>query len=252
MSSNLYKSVEYIPVARTIGSRVLEILRGTGESAGVETSTDTNADSAAELDPEGNIIEAGTENENSAGKGNEETGGIDAEEMEKIAAEAEERGYKRGFNDLVAVKKEKMIKKLKKETAQLDLLLRKLGESKFHAVDQATGSVMELALALSRRITRCETRFRPEVMAKAVEETIRKFVSSGEVTLRMNPSDLARFEEKGITIDNGAVRFVEDSEVSTGGFLLNLETGDVDGRLESVESEMADLLEELYGKGASR
>lgn len=254
LSSSIYKSVEYVPEARTIGRRVLEILRGAGGAAvgGRETEAAENPAEAPEEGNAENSARSDTQSEVSMNEEGGETGLVDVKELEKAAAEAEERGYKKGFNDRIALDREKSIGRLKKEIAQLDLLLRQIGEAKFHAVEQATGSVIALAMALSRRITRCEIRFRPEVMSAAVQNTIRKFVSSGEATVRLNPSDLERFSGEGDSPGNEAVRFIGDSGIEKGGFLLQLESGEVDGRLESVESEMAILLEELYGKGAVR
>jgi len=97
--------------------------------------------------------------------------------------------------------------------------------------------LVELALAVARKVVGREVAVRPDTVAHLLHEAIGHLEHAGALTIRLNPADLERLSDlssqvlNGLT-DPGRVRFEADASLSVGGCFIESEAGDMDVRLE--------------------
>ncbi len=97
--------------------------------------------------------------------------------------------------------------------------------------------IVQLALAVARKVVGRELKADPEALAGIVCEALGRVESSGRITIKMNPEDLSRLSEIQPRIlsrftDSGLTVFAPDDAISPGGCLIETETGEIDARLE--------------------
>ena len=148
---------------------------------------------------------------------------------------------------------------------------RRLGEieasvrSRLEAVERALeqvfldweGRIMELALAISRRIVGEACEAPGEAAMHVARIALRKLGSEARVILRCHPQDLTTLErEKELWGGRGGVRKVvlePDETIGRGGVILETDTGTIDARIprltENVERALAQALEEERPSG---
>lgn len=107
--------------------------------------------------------------------------------------------------------------------------------------------IVELSLAISKKVIQREAEVRKEVVLDCVRAGLKALVAAGEVLLRVNPKDLevihqyksefARYSDgvKGVSIE-------ADENVSRGGCVIETTYGEVDVTFEGILSEIEERL----------
>ncbi len=148
---------------------------------------------------------------------------------------------------------------------------RKLGEveasirSRLEAIERSLEQVyldwesrlMELAMAISRRIVGKACEIPGEASMHVARMALRKLGSEARVILRCHPQDLTSLEvEKELWGGRGGARKVviePDESVGRGGIVIETDTGTIDARIprltENVERALAQALEEERPRG---
>lgn len=161
-----------------------------------------------------------------------------AEDLEQAAfcrgfSDGEKKGYEQGERDGrdAALKQiEPVLQSLRQMLAELESLRRR--ESR-----NLETELVELALAVARKVVGREVAVRPDTIAHLLHEAIGHLEHAGALTVRLNPADLERLSDlssqvlNGLT-DPGRVRFEADASLSVGGCFIESEAGDMDVRLE--------------------
>ena len=104
--------------------------------------------------------------------------------------------------------------------------------------------MIELAIAVAKQVVQSEIEARPDAMVLIVKAALEAAGSRKVMAVRVNPGDdelLA--EHRGDWLDSlESARLVSDPAISSGGCLIEVETGLIDARLESQLQEAARLL----------
>ena len=183
----------------------------------------------------------------------DEKGKLSLDGPEERAARIEEEAYAQGFTkgekDGLESGKEKLEPVLKNFR---EALLR-LEEIRKEIYLNAEKDIVNLVLAITRKIVCHEITSNKEVILRIVKEAIKKVVDHEEIKIRISPSDLqvlknARTELSNLVDNIQGVTFEEDETILHGGCIIETTSGDIDARiekqLEAVEEALKSELKE--------
>ncbi|MBO8141915.1 MAG: hypothetical protein H0Z37_07045 [Firmicutes bacterium] len=133
-------------------------------------------------------------------------------------------------------------------------VLAEAGRLRDEAAERHEAEVVELALAVSRQLVRRLDEVTPETVRQILEEWLPKAAGAREVTVRLNPADLAALErilpDLTARVDGGArVRWEADEGLSCGGCVIETDRGLVDARMETRLARLAEAVAAVVGHG---
>ena len=101
----------------------------------------------------------------------------------------------------------------------------------------AEKDIVDLVLAIARKIVCDELASNKEVVLRIVKEALKKVVDHEGIKIRVSPSDLQFIKNAGTElshlVDNiQGVTFVEDETILHGGCVIETDSGDIDARIE--------------------
>jgi len=103
---------------------------------------------------------------------------------ESMEREAYEKGYRAGEEAGLAMGRQKaeiLTDRLEKLVAELEGLRQRM-------LDELQPQILELSMAIAKRIVRDEIQHRPELIASMIRRAIEMLHSTGPVTIRLHPS----------------------------------------------------------------
>lgn len=162
------------------------------------------------------------------------------ETTQQIEREAHREGLTRGHAEAIG--------DMRRQIEQLDALLREAHTqvtAAHHAVATHTeGELIELAIAVAKQVVQSEIEARPDAMVLIVKAALEAVGSRKVMAVRVNPGDYELLaEHRGDLLGSlESARLVSDPAISSGGCLIEVETGLIDARLESQLQEAARLL----------
>lgn len=112
-------------------------------------------------------------------------------------------------------------------------------------IQNAEGELLDLALTIAERVVRSELTAKRDGVLPIVRDALAVARGRKILAIRVNPNDysgLAEHREELLASLEGA-RVVPDSEIEAGGCIVEVDTGLIDGRIESQLQEAARLLE---------
>jgi len=138
-----------------------------------------------------------------------------------------------------------------------DAMVRRLGETleelaslRQTLLQQSERQLVQLALAVARRIVRREIAADEELLMALARVALDKLGEAGQATIRLHPEDFARAAARGADRWEAAhVTVVADAAVSRGGCLVESPFGFVDASIDAQFQELARVL--LDGESAS-
>jgi flagellar biosynthesis/type III secretory pathway protein FliH len=147
--------------------------------------------------------------------------------------EGERSGFEQG-EKAGAAAAERELSRLKEGLLRL---LAELEDLHCKSCREMEGELVDLALAVARKITRHELNTRPETVAATLREVLSQVAHATRVTVRMNPEDLKRLsgpeaQPCGDSLAAAQARFEADPTLTPGGFLVETDLGDLDARIE--------------------
>jgi len=116
--------------------------------------------------------------------------------------------------------------------------------------ERAGNRLIDLAVAIARRILRDQVELDPTVVQRAVREALEEASRAQEIEVRVNPRDLPATQAATDTLFEvlGSVRgltVVPDPQVAPGGVVLHTDVGIVDGQIETQLTEVRAALVDL-------
>lgn len=114
-------------------------------------------------------------------------------------------------------------------------------------ISQLEPLAVSLAMRIAEQIVCAELRARPEIVARAVEGTLRALIARENVVVLVHPEDLdvvrVAVDELGATLGApGQITVVGERRVSRGGALVQTEAGDIDVTVEARLANAAELI----------
>lgn len=113
-------------------------------------------------------------------------------------------------------------------------------EARREAVDAVHGRLVELSLAVARRVIGEALAADPAVVRAHARDALDRVRRASVVTLRVHPDDRAHVEDLGAPIE-------EDDSLTPGDCVVTSDLGDVDGRVQTRIARLADALREAAG-----
>ena len=160
-----------------------------------------------------------------------------------------DEGEKTGFEQ-AAKKLEPLLSSLQQGLLQL----KNLRQDTYQKLEK---EVVELALAIARKVICREIEVDKEVVVGVAREALTKIEDPGKITIKLNPSDLQFISETKYqlsemigNIDN--VKLESEDSIQSGGCLVETDLGEIDARIEhqlqAVEESFRTALEKASTK----
>jgi flagellar assembly protein FliH len=148
-----------------------------------------------------------------------------AKGLEKGEAEGLKKGEAAGRAAGEKAARDEFTKSVASVAAALKASLAELNQRKTQLQADAETDLLHLALAIARRVARRELTVNPAAIMPSVQEAIGLCNNRSDVTLRLNPADVAAVENEipalqGVFNDLGRVNVVGDDNIERGGVLL--------------------------------
>jgi len=135
----------------------------------------------------------------------------------------------------------------------LEEVLKEFQEERNHLMVQAHQDLLALALALAVKVTRRQLQIDPQIVLENIKAAIRLVSSRTRVILKMNPTDIDRYNlmdpekaQKFLNMDH--IKVVKDETVEVGGCIIETENGQIDAQvstqLENLIRQMAPAMEQ--------
>lgn len=144
-------------------------------------------------------------------------------------------GYQAGLREAAAG-----LSHLKEIAAQLELFKQKI-------YAQAEKDIVDLALAVSKKILGQEVTNNPDAVLAVVKTALQRVTDHTRITIRLNPSDLETVKKAEPRLsayfeNSSAVDYEADECIAQGGCLIETNFGDIDARLDHQFQAIAEVL----------
>jgi flagellar assembly protein FliH len=172
--------------------------------------------------------------------------GAPAESWEGLMRTREEAAYERARANVESSLREQLARQ-SAEIAQLQQgILASLTSAIPQVIKESESAVITLALEAARRVV-ADLPIEPNLVEAIVREALTQAEDSAELTVQLNPEDLALLRKHGSSVlagapDKGPLRFVASSEVTRGGCLVQTRFGVIDARREVKFEQLAQAL----------
>ncbi|GHS93897.1 hypothetical protein FACS1894139_17900 [Planctomycetales bacterium] len=148
-----------------------------------------------------------------------------AKGLEKGEAEGMKKGEAAGRAAGEKAARDEFTKSVASVAAALKAAIAELNQRKTQLQADAETDLLHLALAIARRVARRELTVNPAAIMPSVQEAIGLCNNRSDVTLRLNPADVAAVENEipalqGVFNDLGRVNVAGDDNIERGGVLL--------------------------------
>lgn len=177
-------------------------------------------------------------------------GGVDerrslARQTALTADEREERAYQKGLaegktqglNDGEHAGFEQGTKKIEPLISSIKKALIQLNAIREETYQQIEKQVVELALAIARKVICREISTDKETVVCVAKEALAKVDDPGKINIKMNPSDLqfineTQYQLSNLIADVNNVTFEAEESVQSGGCIIETDLGEIDARIE--------------------
>jgi flagellar assembly protein FliH len=170
---------------------------------------------------------------------------------ERTQADIEREGYARGFEAGKKAGSDIVVREAAPLLAGLRTAVEGMGALREQVVREAEPQVVDLALAIARRIVIGELSEKPERIAAIVKEAVRRIERTGPVTVRVHPdlSNLIKGLQSEATDIQAELLLDVDPSVPPAGPIV---TGTTEEVLTDVDEQIRVIAEELRGERAAR
>jgi len=169
------------------------------------------------------------------------------EEVGKKIQEVERQAYLKGLKEGEAKGMEMGKRCVEPMIESLSEALRELDGLKKEIITQAEKVAVKLAIALAQKILRQEIKSDVSVILKMAEAVVSGLKDHDHITIRVNPQDAKALRELGYDLKNifkeiHRLTVKEDPYVDLGGFIVDTQFGELDGRIDSQLEVIEELL----------
>ncbi|WP_018861316.1 MULTISPECIES: FliH/SctL family protein [unclassified Thioalkalivibrio] len=176
-----------------------------------------------------------------------------AAEIEAIEDQARQNGFEAGYAEGHALGKQeaekaaraKADKQLRETVAKLESLGRGLIDPLAEAADQLEPELLELTVAIARKVLAAELKTRPELIEQVLHRALAQLPGRHqEVRVHVHPADRALLEDYAQGLDAG-VHWVSDTKLARGGCRVEAGAALVDA---SLEHRLQQAVEAIWGE----
>jgi len=169
------------------------------------------------------------------------------EEVGKKLQEVERQAYLKGLREGEARGVEIGKRYVEPMIESLSEAIRELENLKREIISQAEKAAVRLAIALAQRILRQEIKSDVSVILKMAEAVVSGLKEHDHITIRINPHDAKALRDLGYDLtsafkDIHRLTVKEDPSVDSGGFMVDTQFGEFDGRIGSQLEVIEELL----------
>ena len=176
-----------------------------------------------------------------AGDGTAAGLGGDGESSDAAAAssrDVDQQAYNRGFTKGEKAGLAAAATRLDETLSILNRVVDEIHKLKESIRANAEKEVVELALAVARKIVGYEVRINRDTVVEITKAALENVEDRETVTVKVNPSDYRYLHERTSQMmhlieNTDRLTFVEDPTVEEGGCLIETDCGDVDARIEN-------------------
>ncbi|HZR17980.1 MAG TPA: FliH/SctL family protein [Verrucomicrobiae bacterium] len=172
--------------------------------------------------------------------------GAPAESWDGLMRTHEEAAYQRARADVESSLRGQLTRQ-SAEIAHLQQgVLAALSSAVSQVINESETAVISLALEAARRVI-ADLPIEKNLIEAVVREALSQAEDSAELTVQLNPEDLALLRKHGSSVlegmlDKGPLRFVASGEVTRGGCLVQTRFGVIDARREVKFEQLAQAL----------
>lgn len=178
-------------------------------------------------------------------------------------AQAREEAYQQGLKDGTAggeasgraIAQATMDARLQETEASLNHRLQSIECALEALFLDWEGRILELAMAISRRIVGEACEEPGVVSAHAARQALKKLGSEARIRLRVHPADFTALErEKGMwnARGNRTIELEADETIERGGVLVETEAGSIDARIPRMTAKVEEALAEALAEERAR
>ncbi|HRP86237.1 MAG TPA: flagellar assembly protein FliH [Gammaproteobacteria bacterium] len=167
-------------------------------------------------------------------------GPLTAGRLESIEEEARESGRAAGHQEGYAAGQAEVMRRVE----QLEQIIAGLAQPVSHLDAEVEQELLEMVMAIARRLIRRELKTNPGEIIGVVREGIASLpIGERKVTLQLHPEDAALVRDVfGMNEGGPACRIVEDPSLSRGGARISTDISIIDATLETRISRVFDRL----------
>jgi flagellar assembly protein FliH len=171
-----------------------------------------------------------------------------ASEREKALTQSHREGFEKGFSEGV----DKGLDETREMIRSASTVLGELKARKGEILTGSLSQVVQLSLAVARKVIRCETRINPQIVVRAVREASNHINSSDNIRILVSREDLpaaedARNQFLDILKGSPEIGISSDSTITRGGCIIETSMGNLDAQVETsleiIEREFERMLQ---------
>ena len=167
--------------------------------------------------------------------------------------ETERDAYLKGFESGEAAGKEQGLKEVEARFQALGELIEKLKRLEMELVENIESDVVQLSLAIAKRVIRREIGLKPELLAEMIREGVEKLGPAERFRVRLHPSDRDAIEgSTSGTLQEirkiKSLRLESDPALRPGDCILETADKLIDGRIESQLLVLDEIIRKGFGK----
>lgn len=155
------------------------------------------------------------------------------EKPEEIGQKAYIEGFSKGEKDALESGKrmfETVLNSLREAILELEKVKKEI-------CFNAEKEIVELALAIAKKIVGHEVTTKKELILRVVKEALKKVSDRDKINIRINPSDFqvcrdAKFQLSDLVDNTESIIFEEDDKICRGGCVIETNLGDIDARIQ--------------------
>lgn len=172
----------------------------------------------------------------------------DEERLQRKMKEAFERGYNAAVEELQQKLESEFESKMAAEKNNFISTLHKIDEELANYEEKFSEMVMSVALLISKKIVKHEIE-KQSPLIENLANMSQKLIGANFLLIKCNPAEMSFVKEKAdelFTEGNFAkIKFEEDSTIEVGGFLIESDIGNIDGKISSQINEIKKGIENL-------
>ncbi len=161
--------------------------------------------------------------------------------------ETSDKAYKKGFEEGQSQGLDAGNREAQKVVQNFTTLVTSIVAQREKIYDEANRSVLELIMAIARKVTFNAVMIDEEITAKIIKGTIDGLIDKTRIKIKVNPQHLPLLESqldrfKGDTTAIKEITIEPDNRVKYGGCFIETPSGDIDARVELQMEIISDAL----------
>lgn len=174
------------------------------------------------------------------------------QEAEDIRQQAQEDGYRQGCEEGRHAGEQTGESVIAAEVQRIREIAESAQAGRLRLLASLEGEVVELVLAVARKVIGDELLQNPETIANIVRQAATQIANAGPLRVRLHPHDVERLgghwsQGDNPNSDEGEWELVSDERLSPGSCIIEAGAGTVDARIETQMDEIANAFRETAG-----